>query len=80
MKNFWRHHENIKLGIIGGSGIYEIDGVQDGQWISVDTPFGAPSDKIYGHTEWHSCCVCHGMAVATYIHLAMYLTAPISVR
>ena len=39
--------KNIKLGIIGGSGIYDIDGVQDGQWISVDTPFGIPSDKIF---------------------------------
>ncbi len=39
--------ENIKLGIIGGSGIYDIDGVKDGQWISVDTPFGIPSDKIF---------------------------------
>ena len=39
--------ENVKLGIVGGSGIYEIDGVQDGKWISVDTPFGAPSDEIF---------------------------------
>ena len=36
--------EKVKLGIVGGSGIYEIDGVQDGEWISVDTPFGAPSE------------------------------------
>lgn len=37
----------VKLGVIGGSGIYEIDGVQDGQWISIETPFGRPSDEIY---------------------------------
>ena len=36
-----------KLGIIGGSGIYEIDGVQDGEWLRVDTPFGSPSDEIF---------------------------------
>ena len=39
--------EKVKIGIVGGSGIYEIDGVQDGKWISVDTPFGAPSDEIF---------------------------------
>ena len=36
-----------KLGVIGGSGIYEIDGVENGKWISVLTPFGSPSDKIF---------------------------------
>ena len=34
------------LGIIGGSGVYEIDGLQDAQWQSVDSPWGAPSDDI----------------------------------
>ena len=46
-KSFGDTMEDIKLGIIGGSGIYDIDGVQNGQWISLDTPFGAPSDKIF---------------------------------
>ena len=36
-----------KLGIIGGSGIYEIDGVENGQWVSVETPFGKPSDQFF---------------------------------
>ena len=49
--------ENMKLGILGGSGIYDIDGVQDGEWISVDTPFGVPSDKIFKGTL-------HGIDVA----------------
>jgi len=35
------------LGVIGGSGIYDIDGVQNGEWVSLETPFGMPSDKIY---------------------------------
>ncbi|MEC8172415.1 MAG: S-methyl-5'-thioadenosine phosphorylase, partial [Pseudomonadota bacterium] len=39
--------EKVKLGIVGGSGIYEIDGVQDRKWVYVDTPFGAPSDEIF---------------------------------
>ncbi len=34
------------LGIIGGSGLYDIDAVAGAQWISVDTPWGKPSDSI----------------------------------
>ena len=34
------------LGIIGGSGIYQIDGLENPQWISVDSPFGKPSDEL----------------------------------
>lgn len=35
-----------KLGIIGGSGLYEIGGLQDARWIEVDTPWGKPSDAF----------------------------------
>ena len=34
------------LGIIGGSGLYEIDGLTDTSWVSVETPFGKPSDDL----------------------------------
>ncbi len=34
------------LGIIGGSGLYEIDGLSDTRWEAVDSPFGTPSDLI----------------------------------
>ncbi len=34
------------LGVIGGSGFYEIDGLTDVAPVEVDTPFGAPSDSI----------------------------------
>ncbi|HEX8256852.1 MAG TPA: S-methyl-5'-thioadenosine phosphorylase [Allosphingosinicella sp.] len=34
------------IGIIGGSGLYAIDAVQDAQWIEVDTPWGRPSDAL----------------------------------
>ena len=34
------------IGIIGGSGLYEIEGLQDAQWIAIDTPWGEPSDEI----------------------------------
>ncbi len=34
------------LGIIGGSGLYAIDGLENEQWIEIDTPWGKPSDAI----------------------------------
>jgi 5'-methylthioadenosine phosphorylase len=34
------------IGVIGGSGIYEIGGLTNAQWIAVDTPFGRPSDDL----------------------------------
>ncbi len=34
------------LGIIGGSGLYNIDGLENEQWIQIDTPWGSPSDEI----------------------------------
>lgn len=36
----------VKIGIIGGSGIYDIEGIQNTTEISLTTPFGKPSDKI----------------------------------
>ena len=35
-----------KLAIIGGSGLYNIDGIEDEKWITVKTPWGEPSDQI----------------------------------
>ena len=34
------------IGVIGGSGIYEIDGLDNARWVPVETPWGAPSDDI----------------------------------
>ncbi len=34
------------IAVIGGSGIYEIDGLEDATWRRVETPWGAPSDQI----------------------------------
>ncbi|MBU2998278.1 S-methyl-5'-thioadenosine phosphorylase [Roseovarius nubinhibens] len=34
------------LGVIGGSGLYQIDGLQSPEWQTVETPWGAPSDQI----------------------------------
>ena len=35
-----------RIGIIGGSGLYQIDGLEDAHWTEVDTPWGAPSDAV----------------------------------
>lgn len=34
------------IGIIGGSGLYAIDGLEDAEWRDVETPWGTPSDRI----------------------------------
>ena len=34
------------LGIIGGSGLYAIESLQEAEWRDVETPWGAPSDQI----------------------------------
>ena len=38
--------QNWVLGVIGGSGLYDIDGLENREWISIDTPWGKPSDDI----------------------------------
>jgi 5'-methylthioadenosine phosphorylase len=45
------------VGIIGGSGIYDIDGLQDRQWVPAVSSFGEPSDEIL-------CGTLHGQAMA----------------
>lgn len=35
-----------RIGIIGGSGVYNIDGLSNTQWVSIESPFGSPSDDI----------------------------------
>jgi len=40
------------IGVIGGSGIYEIDGLEAPEWVAVESPFGAPSDALLiGHLD-----------------------------
>ncbi|MDP7464685.1 MAG: S-methyl-5'-thioadenosine phosphorylase, partial [SAR324 cluster bacterium] len=34
------------IGVIGGSGIYEIDGLANTRWEKVSSPFGEPSDEL----------------------------------
>ncbi|WP_375261241.1 S-methyl-5'-thioadenosine phosphorylase [Palleronia sp.] len=44
-----------RIAIIGGSGIYDMEGLEDARWQTIETPWGDPSDKILtgrlGQTE-----------------------------
>ncbi|WP_447727113.1 S-methyl-5'-thioadenosine phosphorylase [Sphingomonas koreensis] len=35
------------IGIIGGSGLYDVEGVEDGEWATVASPWGKSSDAIF---------------------------------
>ncbi len=37
---------NYRIGIIGGSGLYHIEGFTNQKWVTVKTPFGPPSDQF----------------------------------
>ena len=37
---------DVKIGVIGGSGFYQMEGLTDIEEMDVDTPFGKPSDSI----------------------------------
>jgi 5'-methylthioadenosine phosphorylase len=34
------------LGVIGGSGLYDLPELTDAEWVTVDSPWGAPSDAL----------------------------------
>src|SRR5258706_14684041 len=36
----------MKIGVIGGSGLYEMAGIERKRWVPVATPFGKPSDQF----------------------------------
>ena len=38
--------KNRKLGIIGGSGLYKMEGFEKSKWKKINTPWGKPSDEI----------------------------------
>jgi len=35
-----------KIGVIGGSGLYDIPGIENVEEVAIDTPFGKPSDSL----------------------------------
>src|SRR3954470_23018445 len=38
--------QNYRIGIIGGSGLYHIEGFTHQKWVKLKTPFGPPSDEL----------------------------------
>ena len=34
------------IGVIGGSGVYQMDGLEGASWVKVKTPWGKPSDEV----------------------------------
>ena len=43
-------HKSPVIGVLGGSGLYEIEGLTETQWIEVQSPWGTPSDSLYSGT------------------------------
>ena len=41
-----KQQSDIKIGVIGGSGLYEMEGISRIEELSISTPFGNPSDKF----------------------------------
>jgi len=41
-----RKKESVKIAVIGGSGLYEMEGIQELKEVKIKTPFGMPSDVI----------------------------------
>ena len=40
------------IGVIGGSGVYDIEGLQNTEWRQISSPFGIPSDELlFGDIE-----------------------------
>ncbi|MBV1833147.1 S-methyl-5'-thioadenosine phosphorylase [Novacetimonas pomaceti] len=44
------------IGLIGGSGLYDIEGLEDKEWRTVETPWGKPSDQLlFGRLDGVRC-------------------------
>ena len=42
------------IGIIGGTGLYDLDGFENAQWVKIESNFGEPSDELLiGDFEGH---------------------------
>jgi purine nucleoside phosphorylase len=65
------------VGVIGGSGLYQMDALQNVQEVQVPTPFGNTSDSIMcGTVHGVPVAFWHGTGVATASSRQRCLTAP----
>ncbi len=42
------------IGIIGGSGLYDVEGIERGEWVTVASPWGEASDAIFTGRMGHA--------------------------
>ncbi len=69
------------LGIIGGSGVYDIAGLENARWERVASPWGEPSDELLSARSAASTwCSCRATAAAMSSRRPRSITAPISMR
>ena len=63
----------VKVGVIGGSGLYDIEGLHDRHWQKVETPWGEPSDELLsGRARRHRMRVsCRGTGAGISSHPAI---------
>lgn len=67
------------IGIIGGSGLYRMDDLQNIRENTIDTPFGKPSDTILtGQIDGVPVAFLAATAALTPFCLAKFPTGPIS--
>ena len=60
------------IGILGGSGLYAIDALEDAQWIAIESPWGTPSDEVLkGRIGAVISCSCRAMVAVTKSHQPM---------
>ena len=65
--------DNI-IGVIGGSGIYDIDGLSNTYWKKISSPFGQPSDELlFGELNNKLVSVGRYKYFTTYTELSKFL-------
>ena len=69
------------IGIIGGSGLYQIEELRDTNELNIDTPFGPPSDALVsGKLADARSTSCRDMAAVTGFCRTKSITGPTSMR
>ena len=72
---------NTVLGVIGGSGVYGVDGLENARWERVRSPWGEASDELlFGRLAGVEWCSCRATGAGMSIRRPASTTAPISTR
>ena len=76
-----KKNEPPAIGIIGGSGLYQIEELRDTSELNVDTPFGPPSDTLVGGGLADARCIfCRDTAAVTGFCRTKSITEPTFTR